>query len=332
MGHKQLTQEQRYHMYGLWKAGLNQVEMAKELGVHKSTISREFKRNTRWNGYFPGQAQWFRDDRRRTTRTYYKFNDTIKEFVKEKIQKKWSPEQMSGYAKRHGLFSISHERIYQFVLQDKKEGGKLYRHLRHQSRKYKKRYGCLNNRGPIKNRVFIDDRPKVVNAKERVGDWEIDTIIGKNRQKAIVTIVERVTKICVCKKVENRKSKVVTKAIIDSLKPLSKFVLTITGDNGSEFAEHAKIKDELKADFYFAHPYSSWERGLNENTNGLLRQYFPKGCDFSEIGEPQLDLVVGELNNRPRKSLSYLTPQEAFELAFGGNKCNITGSPVAFKI
>jgi IS30 family transposase len=142
-----------------------------------------------------------------------------------------STHQISGYAKKHELFSISHERIYQFVLKDKKEGGKLYRHLRHQSRKYKKRYGCLNNRGPIKNRVFIDDRPKVVDAKERVGDWEIYTIIGKNRQKAIVTMVERVTKKCVCKKVENKKSKVVTKEIIDSLKPLSKFVLTITGDN-----------------------------------------------------------------------------------------------------
>ncbi len=316
MGHKQLTKEQRYHIYGLWKAGYNQVEMAKAIGVHKSTICREFKRNTRWNGYFPGQAQWFRDNRRRTTRTYYKFDDNIKEFVKDKLLKKWSPEQISGYAKKHALFSISHERIYKFLIKDKENGGKLYLHLRHQNRKYKKRYGHPRNRGPIKDRIFIDDRPKIVDAKERVGDWEIDTIIGKNRRNAIVTIVERVTKKCVFKKVESKKASIVRKAIIDGLKPISKLVLTITGDNGVEFAEHLKIKQELNADFYFAHPYSSWERGLNENTNKLLRQYFPKGSDFSGIEESQLDLITDELNCRPRKDLGYLTPNEAFQIAF----------------
>lgn len=313
MAHKQLTKEQRYHIYGLWKAGHNQVEMAKAIGVHKSTISREFKRNTRWNGYFPGQAQWFRDNRRKTTRTYYKFDDTIKEFVKEKIQKKWSPEQISGYAKKHGLFSISHERIYKFLLKDKENGGKLYLQLRHQNRKYKKRYGHPRNRGPIKDRIFIDERPKIVDAKERVGDWEVDTIIGKNRKKAIVTLVERVTKKSVFCKVENRRPSIVAKAIIDSLKPISTHVLTITADNGIEFAEHAKIKRDLNTDFYFAHPYSSWERGLNENTNKLLRQYFPKGTDFSEIEESQLNSITEELNNRPRKDLGYLTPDEAFK-------------------
>lgn len=332
MGHKQLTQEQRYHIYGLWKSGLNQVEMAKALGVHKSTICREFKRNTRWNGYFPGQAQWFRDNRRRTTRTYYKFNDQIKEFVKEKILKKWSPEQISGYAKKHGIFSISHERIYQFLLKDKKEGGKLYLQLRHQNRKYKKRYGHPRNRGPIKDRIFIDDRPKIVDSKQRVGDWEIDTVIGKNRQNAIVTIVERVTKKCVFKKVANRKPAVVGRAIIDSLKPISKLVLTITSDNGIEFGEHMKIKQELNTDFYFAHPYSSWERGLNENTNGLLRQYIPKGSSFTEIQEAQLSSIMEEINNRPRKDLGYMTPQEAFDIAFGENRSTMNDSSVAFKI
>ncbi len=297
--------------------------MAKAIGVHKSTISREFKRNTRWNGYFPGQAQWFRDNRRKVTRTYYKFDDKIKEFVKEKLLKKWSPEQISGYAKKCGLFSISHERIYKFVLKDKENGGKLHLHLRHQNRKYKKRYGHPRNRGPIKDRVFIDDRPKIVDAKERVGDWEIDTVIGKNRRNAIVTIVERVTKKCVFIKVESKKPSIVGKAIIDNLKPISKLVLTITGDNGVEFAEHLKIKQELSADFYFAHPYSSWERGLNENTNKLLRQYFPKGSDFSSIGVSLLNSITDELNNRPRKDLGYLTPNEAFALELCNKKRNL---------
>lgn len=288
--------------------------MAKAIGVHKSTICREFKRNTRWNGYFPGQAQWFRNNRRKLTRTYYKFDNKIAEFVKEKIQRKWSPEQISGYAKKHGLFSISHERIYKFLLKDKENGGKLYLQLRHQNRKYKKRYGHPRNRGPIKDRIFIDDRPKIVDAKERVGDWEVDTIIGKNRKMAIVTLVERVTKKSVFCKVENRKPSVVANAIIDSLKPISRHVLTITADNGIEFAEHWKIKKDLSTDFYFAHPYSSWERGLNENTNKLLRQYFPKGSDFSSIEEMQLNAITEELNSRPRKDLGYLTPNEAFSI------------------
>ncbi len=274
----------------------------------------------------------FCDHRRKTTRTYYKFDEKIKELVKEKIQKKWSPEQISGYAKKHKLFSISHERIYQFILKDKEDGGKLYLHLRHQNRKYKKRYGHPRNRGPIKDRIFIDDRPKIVDAKERVGDWEIDTVIGKNRRNAIVTIVERVTKKCVFTKVESKKPSIVGKAIIDSLKPISNLVLTITGDNGIEFAHHLKIKQELNADFYFAHPYSSWERGLNENTNKLLRQYFPKGTDFSEIEELQLKLIMEELNNRPRKDLGYLTPHEAFEIAFEEKKRTIKNSSVAFQI
>jgi IS30 family transposase len=331
VGHKQLTQEQRYHIYGLWKAGFNQVEMAKAIGVHKSTISREFKRNTRWNGYYPGQAQWFCDNRRKTSRNYYKFDDQMKAFVQKKLAKKWSPEQISGYAKKHGLFSISHERIYQYLSKDKKAGGKLYLHLRHQNRKYKKRYGHPRNRGPIKDRVFIDDRPKIVDAKVRLGDWEIDTVIGKNRKNAIVTIVERVTKKCVFKKVERKTARAVKTAILEGLKPISKHVLTITADNGVEFAEHSKIKEALQADFYFAHPYSSWERGLNENTNKLLRQYFPKGCDFHDISEAQLAAIMEELNNRPRKTLAYLTPNEAFRLALEKHS-SIIRNPVAFQI
>ena len=149
---------------------------------------------------------------------------------------------------------------------------------------------------------------------------------------AIVTIVERVTKKCVFRKVESKKASIVREAIIDSLKPISKLVLTITGDNGPEFAEHLKIKQELNADFYFAHPYSSWERGLNENTNKLLRQYFPKGSDFSDIDESQLNSIIDELNNRPRKDLGYATPHEMFQFAFGDKGGNMDDSSVAFKI
>lgn len=312
MSHKQLTQEQRYHIYGLWRAGCNQVQIAKEIGVNKSTISREFKRNTRWNGYVPGQAQWFSDNRRRKANKCIKFTSEVENFVREKLVLDWSPEQISGYAKRHNKFSISPERIYQFILKDKERGGQLYTHLRHQNKKYRKRYGSPKRQGPIKNRKCIDERPQIVNEKSRIGDWEIDTIIGKEHKNAIVSIVERVTKKTILKKVYAKTAELVTSATISGLKSFSDSIYTITSDNGSEFANHQQISHALNADFYFAHPYSSWERGLNENTNGLVRQYLRKGSDFGQVTDDILAMIADKLNNRPRKSLGYATPNEIF--------------------
>ncbi len=214
--------------------------------------------------------------------------------------------------KKHNLFSISHERIYKFILKDKEIGGNLYKHLRHQNKKYKKRYGSPKREGPIKNRCFIDERPSIVDEKSRVGDWEIATIIGKGHKQAIVSIVERKSKLTVLKKVERKTSDLVSKATISALKPFSKIVLTITGDNGSEFANHKEISDQLKARFYFAHPYSSWERGLNENTNGLVRQYLKKRSDFSKVTDNNLQIIINRLNARPRKSLDYKSPNDIF--------------------
>jgi IS30 family transposase len=252
MSHKQLTQEQRYHIYGLWRAGFNQVQIAEEIGVNKSTISREFKRNTRWNGYVPGQAQWFSDNRRKHAHKYVRFISGIQDFVRAKILLDWSPEQISGYAKRHKLFSISHERIYQFILNDKENKGKLYFHLRHQNKIYEKRYGSPKRQGPIKNRKFIEERPKIVDDKNRIGDWEIDTIIGKEHKQSIVTIVERFSKKSVFKKVNAKTAELVTRATIEGLKNYSDLILTITADNGCEFAYHEKISRALNADYYFA--------------------------------------------------------------------------------
>lgn len=319
MGYKQLNFEKRCQIYGLWKAGHNQTEIAKEIGVHKSTISREFKRHlTRvrasmgyWQ-YKPNHAQCYADEKHKNKNKHIKFTNEVKGFVQGKIVEEWSPEQICGYAKRHALFSISHERIYQFILKDKESGGTLYLHLRHQHKKYRKRYGSPARTGPIKNRVFIDERPRIVDEKRRIGDWEIDTIIGKGRKQAIVTIVERFSKKMICAKIPCRKANVTRDAIINSLLPVSDFVLTITGDNGIEFAEHTAISKALKADFYFAHPYSSWERGLNENTNGLIRQYLKKGSDFNYINNAELDIIMNKLNSRPRKSLGFATPNEIF--------------------
>ncbi len=320
MAHSHLNYLKRCQILALWKAGFNQTQIAKEVSVHKSTICREFKRNITfvrtalgyWT-YKPDYAQCYADDRRKAKRHYYKFTKEVANFVKEKLLADWSPEQISGYAKRWELFSISHERIYQFILEDKTNGGELYTHLRHQNKKYRKRYGSPKRQGPIRNRRFIDERPSVVDKKQRIGDWEIDTIIGKGHKQAIVSIVERVSKKTILKKVNVKTAELVSQATIQGLKSLSAQVLTITSDNGSEFAYHEKIADNLKADFYFSHPYSSWERGLNENTNGLVRQYIKKGSELTRITDTELAIIADKLNSRPRKTLGYRSPNEVFK-------------------
>jgi IS30 family transposase len=319
MAYKQLDYLKRCQIFGLWRAGHNQTKIAKELGVHKSTIGRELERNITfvrtslgsWQ-YKPDYAQGYAERRRKAKPKQIKFTKNVEKFVREKLKEEWSPEQISGYAKRHKLFSISHERIYQFILDDKENGGELYKHLRHQHKKYRKRYGSPDRQGPIKNRVMIDERPKIVDKKKRLGDWEIDTIIGKQQQKAIVTLVERVSKKTLIGQVGTKKADFVSRQIIELLKPIKSFVHTMTADNGVEFCFHELIAKTLGTKIYFAHPYHSWERGLNENTNGLIRQYIPKGKDFAEITSADIMQIQDKLNNRPRKSLNYRTPNEVF--------------------
>lgn len=232
MGYTRLTIEQRCEISALLRLGYKQKDIAKEVGVHKSTISRELGRNRFWRGTYKVQhAQYYADQRQRDKRRQDKLTEKMKVVICEKLEEDWSPEQMSNYAKKEGLFSISHERIYQFILEDKKKGGKLYNHLRHQRKKYRKRYGSPKNNGPIRNHRFIDERPKVVDQKKRIGDWEIDTIIGKDRHQAIVSVVERKSKKTVLRKVQRKTAENVKKATIKGLKPFSQFVLTITGDN-----------------------------------------------------------------------------------------------------
>jgi transposase, IS30 family len=319
MSHTHLNYLKRCQILGLWKAGFNQNQIAKEIGVHKSTISREFKRNLTfirtkfgvWS-YKPDYAQGYAQDRRKAKRHYYKFTKEVEEFVRSKLVEDWSPEQISGYAKRWDLFSISHERIYQFIMDDKHKDGELYKHLRHKNKKYRKRYGSIHRHGSIKNRRMIDERPTIVAERSRVGDWEMDTIIGKNQKQAVLSIVERITKFTILKKLERRTCEVTKHAIIEALKIYKDFVYTITSDNGSEFARHEEISLELDVDFFFAHPYSSWERGLNENTNGLVRQYLKKGSELSAVTDHDLDIIANKLNSRPRKTLGYRAPSEIF--------------------
>ena len=324
MGFKQLDYVKRCEILAFWKAGYTQEAIAKETGVNQSTISREFSRNTTfirtklgcWQ-YKPDYAQAYARERHKNKHKKTKLTLDVARFIRDKLQIKWSPEQISGYAKKHQLFSIGKEWIYQFILKDKEKGGKLFLNLRHQSKRYRKRYGSPKRIGPIKNRRFIDERPQIIEERTRIGDWEIDTIIGKQRKQVVVSIVERFSKKTVLKKVSQKSARAVASATIDGLKLYPNRVLSITGDNGSEFAHHERISEALNTDFYFAHPYSSWERGLNENTNGLVRQYLKKGSCFIAINDADLEVIADQLNNRPRKTLGYATPNEIFNSNFG---------------
>jgi transposase, IS30 family len=316
--YKQLTQEQRYYIFQLNKKDFTQNEIAQEIGVNKSTISRELKRNTGQRGYRPKQAQRKANERRQLASKAIKMTTDMIEFIDNKLSEhQWSPEQISGWLLEEKNIAISHERIYQHIWDNKKQGGDLYQYLRCQGKKYQKRgSNGKRSRGQIINRISIDNRPKIVDDKRRVGDWEIDTVIGKGHSGALVTIVERKTLYTLVARVNGKRADWVTQATMQLLKPFQNRLHSITADNGKEFAYHEKISKELDTAFYFAHPYSSWERGLNENTNGLIRQYFPKKTDFKTVTDEEVYNVMEKLNNRPRKSLNFQTPFQKMQKSF----------------
>lgn len=315
--YKQLTQEQRYFIYQLNKIGFNQSEIASEIGVNKSTVSRELKRNTGGRGYRPQQAQNKAIKRRLSAAKAIKMTQPTTDLIEDKLVEQWSPEQVSGWLYTEHKISLSHERIYQHIWQNKHQGGDLYQHLRRQGKKYQKRgSNGKQSRGQIKDRISIDDRPQVVDDKKRVGDWEIDTVIGKGHSGALVTIVERKTMYTLIARVYGKCADWVTQATIKLLEPFIDRTHSITADNGKEFAYHKEITQALETAFYFAHPYHSWERGLNENTNGLIRQYFPKNTDFKTVDDEDVYNVMQKLNNRPRKSLGFKTPLQMMQKSF----------------
>ena len=310
--YNQLTEVQRYQIEALKKAKKEQKEIAVIVGVSASTISREIRRNSGLRGYRPKQAHATAMIRRRESSKAVKMTAELVAVIEIKLRMDWSPDQVSGWLDQEKQIALSHERIYQHVWSDKCQGGDLYRHLRQSKKKRKKQYGSRDKRGQIRNRISIDDRPEIVEQKTRIGDWEIDTVIGKNHRGALVTIVDRVSKFTLIKKVDSKHARVVTNATITLLKPYLDKTLTITADNGKEFADHEKLTERLGSKVYFAHPYRSWERGLNENTNGLIRQYFTKGSSFENISDEQVEAVMKKLNYRPRKTLNYKTPHSVF--------------------
>ena len=319
MSYKHLSLEERYYLETAKKAGKTLIKIAQEMGRSQSTLSRELHRNTGERGYRHKQAMRSAQERHASKHKQVKLTDTIKEQIALLIREEWSPEQIAGRLKSKGVISLHHETIYQYVLADKRAGGNLFKHLRHQNKTYRKRYGHPRNRTGIPNRVDIDNRPEIANQRGRVGDWEADTIIGKNHKGAIVTLDERKSKLRLAAPLQGKKARLVTEAMIKLLHPFQEFVQTITFDNGKEFTGHELIAKKLSCDTYFAKPYHSWERGQNENANGLLRQYFPKVMELIDVKNEAVIDAVHKLNDRPRKCLKFKTPYEVFEELTGIN-------------
>jgi len=274
-----------------------QTKIAEILNVSKSTISRELKRNSNNSYYNPEQAhiQAIRRDKFKVR--YKKLTNKIKLEIGKLLRLGDSPEQLVGKLKKDKIANISHETIYRYIYANQKSGGQLYKYLRHKNKKYDNRSSEYKTRGQIKNRVNINKRPKIVDTKARFGDFEVDTIIGKDHKGAIVTLVDRKSKFTLMKIVESKKAEVVTQAIVELLYPIKKLLHTITSDNGKEFSYHEEISKKLNIDFYFCDPYS----GLNEHTNGLVREYIPKKSSFENISQTEITIIQNRLNDRHRK-------------------------------
>lgn len=322
---KHLTKEQRYQIKAYLDCNKTKTYIAKALNVDKSTIGRELQRNSKKRGsYNPDFANELATERKERFAINRKFTPSIEKFVRTHIEdEQWSPEQIVGYCRTHNIPMVSHERIYAYLRKDKLDGGNLYKHLRHQLKHRKRPVSGKNN--TIKGRVSIDDRSDIVNNKERFGDWEIDLIIGKDQKGAIVTIVERTTAFFLMRILPfGKNAGELANMVIDMMLPYKKHVHSITSDNGKEFAEHQKISKKLLAEFFFAHPYSSWERGLSEYTNKLVRQYIPKKSIFNHYNDLQINEIQYKINRRPRKNLNYENPKNIFykfvnkKVAFAG--------------
>ena len=317
-----ITHEQRYTIESMLNQGYKQSKIAKTLGKCKSVISREIRRNAdgRSGEYRCELAQKKTEQRHVEKNKKIRFTPAIEQRVNDLLKEDLSPEQVVGRLKRLGEQTVSVPSIYEHIRQDKKEGGSLYKHLRRQGCKYRKSNNGSASSTKIPNRVGIDKRPDIVEEKNRFGDLEVDTIIGKNHKRAILTINDRASGTVKIKKVASKKADGVSDVIIELLQDWIPYLHTITADNGNEFAMHEKVSLNIPVDFYFADPYCSWQRGANENINGLIRQYIPKKTDFDTISDQLIKDIETKLNNRPRKRLNFMTPNEKMEQILFNNK------------
>ncbi len=319
MAYTHLSRSERVVIANMTERGRSRREVARALGRCPCTISRELRRNRQGPGpYDPYLANWQATERRRWGRPKPKrANRRLMRYVEKRLRQAWSPEQIAGRLRRHEAPNdprrwISHETIYRHVRADRRAGGSLFRSLRHGKRKYDKRYAPCPTRGRIKDRVGIEERPAIVAQQTRCGDWEGDTMTGRGGRGHLVTLVERTTLYLCAHWVPNLKSRTVNEAIVTSLKRRGTPPLhTLTFDNGVEFSAFKALETQLGCTVYFANPYRAWERPINENTNGLLRQFMPKRSNLATLTQDEVLGYVHQLNRRPRKKLNYRTPREA---------------------
>ena len=305
-----LNQLQRYTISCMLKLRHKQSQIAKAINKDKSVVSREIKRNLdQRSGIYKDELANKKYAKRQKEKPKKKrFTPDIQDFVEYWLKEDYSPEQIVGKSKNENIDCVSIERIYQHIWQDKKKKGSLYTHLRRNGRCYRKRGAYKDSRGIIKNRVSIEQRPLEIEKRLRFGDLEVDLIIGKNHNQAIVTLNDRASGMLKMKKVVSKEASIVSAAIMELLEEWNPYIYTITSDNGKEFANHEQISEALNIDYYFAHPYHSWERGANENLNGLIRQYLPKKSDFSILSDKEIQEVENKLNSRPRKRFNFQSP------------------------
>lgn len=310
----QLTHEERYSITWMLRHGWKPAAIAKELGRARSTISRELKRNvTHHDGrYRAEKAQQYAVARRRRERRKSWFSPEQWAEVDRRLQRKWSPEQVSATLSAEGICSISHETIYRRILRDKKAGGKLYTHMRIMSKKVRKRYNSKDSRGILAGKRHISERPDDVEKRLHVGHWEGDTVMGRDKRACVLTFVERRSGYTIIKKLNSRTAAQATLAAAAAITEHADKIRTITFDNGTEFHSYAELERDFDVTCYFATPYHSWERGSNENLNGLLRQYIPRGLCLKSLTQRKCDWIANELNTRPRKRHGFKTPLEIY--------------------
>ena len=320
MSYGHLTAKERHFIYHMRMAGWPSARIGRTLGRHRSTISRELRRNHSLQGHYLDDVAGRKASQRRRQACHRPCtgNPALMAHVEAKLRARWSPEQIAGRLAVTAPTAlagkrISHATIYRWIWACPQRSRRLRPYLRVASKNRRKPYGKPSRRGQIANRVSLDERPAVVDHRSRLGDWEGDTMVGKGRSGYVLTNVDRASRYTVARKLPQATADAVTGGLHDAMRRLpADRRQTQTFDNGREFAGHERIARLLGLEVYFAHPYSSWERGTNENTNGLLRQYLPKGSDFTQLTDWRLESILRELNNRPRKCLNYRTPAEVF--------------------
>ena len=320
MRYCQLTEGERYTISGLLRVGLSNKAIAQQLARHPSTIGRERRRNatTHDGAYRAEKAQQYAVARRRRSRRGSRYRDDEWAFVESLVCRRWSPQQISERLGKRGHLRMSTETIYRRLRRDRAAGGSVWRHLRVMPKRGRKRRNSPNTRGRLLGKKHISQRPEQAQARKEIGHWEGDTVMGSDQRHCVLTLVERVSGFVQIRKLSARTKEQATAQMRRAISRQRKLFKTITLDNGTEFHGYEEVERKSKVPIYFATPYHSWERGTNENTNGLIRQYLPKGTDLKDLTQTECNWIAKELNTRPRKRLDYRTPDEVLSQSAGG--------------